>query len=463
MSLQNYTPFFSLLIIVVTVSGFIPSHGSDEIIPRAASTSMGDVGALPGISSDIIDNLPDDVTVDLISGIITWTSPHADELRLVVVPANDVVGGLDFQFADISMFDVSTNALPVLFPISDKTADELVQVAFTVFAIDPDGPDGALRYALVGGGPNNDRIDSITGKYEWVPTETQGGAHHNVTVAVTDNSGASDYETFSIEVNEINEPPYLDRMPRLVTDEHSLLTFPVVAFDPDLPANILTYSLSGEPFGAVISQSDTGWDFTWTPNENQDGLETFAIIVSDGAGGSFGQLVIVDVREINEPPVLDKISAHSVCAGSILAFSAIATDPDLPANALTYSLVGEPFGAAIATADGTGSFLWIPHESQIGTHLFEVVVSDGVVFGNPQTIAVHVCPPTRQSSVPDKVLHPAVHEFFLPDLTDRTSDPDGVLVYILTIARHGSDAIDPVTWRDERPDEKHVGPPWFLK
>ncbi len=53
----------------------------------------------------------------------------------------------------------------------------------------------------------------------------------------------------------------------------------------DLPANTLTFSLSGEPAGASIDPN-TGV-FTWTPTEAQ-GPEpyTFDVIVSDGAGGT---------------------------------------------------------------------------------------------------------------------------------------------------------------------------------
>ena len=43
----------------------------------------------------------------------------------------------------------------------------------------------------------------------------------------------------------------------------SLLTFTATATDADLPANTLTFSLSGEPVGASIDPN-TGV-FTWTP------------------------------------------------------------------------------------------------------------------------------------------------------------------------------------------------------
>jgi len=57
-------------------------------------------------------------------------------------------------------------------------------------------------------------------------------------------------------------------------------------------------------------------------------------------------------------------------------FTATATDPDFPANTLTFSLVGAPPGASIGSASGI--FTWTPTEAQgPGVFAFTVRVSDG--------------------------------------------------------------------------------------
>ena len=75
-------------------------------------------------------------------------------------------------------------------------------------------------------------------------------------------------------------------------------------------------------------------------------------------------------------PVLAAISDKSGNEGSLLTFTATATDADVPAQTLTYSLVaGAPFGAAIHA--NTGVFTWTPLESQGGaTYPITVRVSD---------------------------------------------------------------------------------------
>ena len=61
---------------------------------------------------------------------------------------------------------------------------------------------------------------------------------------------------------------------------------------------------------------------------------------------------------------------------TLLTVTASATDADLPADTLTYSLVTAPTGATINPS--TGVFTWTPGEADgPGTHNVTVRVSDG--------------------------------------------------------------------------------------
>ena len=215
---KNHPLLFLTLVAAVLVAGFVPAYGSAESRPQAPATNVGDADLPLDLPSDILDSLPDSVTLDPTTGIFTWIPPHGEALRLVIVETDDGVDGWDFQFADMGMRNATANAPPVIFPISDLAADELATINVTAFAIDPDGPDSALLYSLAGMGSDGDVIDPATGEYRWTPTESQGGMRHLVTVQVTDGHGALDYEVFGIGVNEVNVAPYLDGVPRLGTD-----------------------------------------------------------------------------------------------------------------------------------------------------------------------------------------------------------------------------------------------------
>jgi hypothetical protein len=90
----------------------------------------------------------------------------------------------------------------------------------------------------------------------------------------------------------------------------------------------------------------------------------------------------------NAAPMLDPIGDKTASVGAALTFTATAHDSDLPAQILTYDLIGAPAGATIGA--GTGAFSWTP--SAVGDYTFTVRVRDS---GLPQksaqeTITVHV-------------------------------------------------------------------------
>jgi hypothetical protein len=73
--------------------------------------------------------------------------------------------------------------------------------------------------------------------------------------------------------------------------------------------------------------------------------------------------------------VLAAIGDKSVMLGTSLTFTASASDSDLPANSLAFSLGGgAPAGASINSA--TGQFSWAPTVAQAGIHSITVRATD---------------------------------------------------------------------------------------
>ena len=102
---------------------------------------------------------------------------------------------------------------------------------------------------------------------------------------------------------------------------------------------------------------------------------------------------------LNSAPVLATLPGTNVNAGALLTFTANATDADLPAQILTFSLAGQPPGASITTG---GLFTWTPAQNQApGTNAITVIVADS---GTPsltatQTFNVIIIPPPRNLTI----------------------------------------------------------------
>jgi hypothetical protein len=132
--------------------------------------------------------------------------------------------------------------------------------------------------------------------------------------------------------------------------------------------------LTGAPAGASIT---SGGVFSWTPTEAQGpGSYTFTVKTTDDGTPNLSdeEQVTITVNEVNLPPVLGTISNQTGYWGNGFGFTATASDPDIPANTLTFSLIGAPSGATINAASGL--FAWIPTSAQIGSHTFTVRVTD---------------------------------------------------------------------------------------
>ncbi len=91
----------------------------------------------------------------------------------------------------------------------------------------------------------------------------------------------------------------------------------------------------------------------------------------------------------NSAPVLTAVpTAATIPELRPYTFDADATDADLPAQTLTFSLLGGPSGATIDVT--TGVFLWTPTEAQgPGDYTFTVRVSDGLA-NTDQLVTLHV-------------------------------------------------------------------------
>jgi hypothetical protein len=129
----------------------------------------------------------------------------------------------DFEAIAIQVID-SANQAPIVTNPGNKTVNELVNLAFTVAATDPNGDP--ITFTL-GGAPAGATIGASTGAFSWTPTEAQGAGTYTVTITASDNrtpplSGSA---AITITVNEVNVTPVLAAIGNKTVTEMALLAF----------------------------------------------------------------------------------------------------------------------------------------------------------------------------------------------------------------------------------------------
>jgi hypothetical protein len=174
-----------------------------------------------------------------------------------------------------------------------------------------------------------------------------------------------------------------------------------------------------------------GYTARFTAAANTNGVANFTFTAT-GNGTTFGPMnygILITTTNApvsNTAPSLAPITNRSVIAGTTINFTNSATDADLPAQILTFSLPNAPAGAAINP--GNGIFNWRPTIAQSPTtNLLSVIVTDN---GTPamsatQNFTVTVqrpIDPTLQSvSLSGGALQFQVTGDFGPDYSIETS------------------------------------------
>lgn len=326
--------------------------------------------------------------------------------------------GTDYGAAvTVSLIVNPTPDAPWIAWIGDAQLVQGETLAFDAYADDADLPDDRLTFSLDAGAPEGASIDPDTGAFTWAPTDATAPGVYAITVRVTDSGdpAQSATATFYVTLAYANRPPVLPALPDRTVNEGSALSFIVAAVDPDEPAQEITYTLdAGTPAGATIDPT-TG-AFSWTPGES-DGGGVFTITVRATDSGEPSRwsaaTFTITVAEINLPPVLAAIPDQAAVEHTPFSFQAAATDADLPAQTIRYSLAaGAPAGATIDAV--TGVISWTPSEAQGGrTHAITVVATDSGAASASRTFRVAVA----------EVDDPPV----LPALPDRTADAGAFL------------------------------------
>jgi hypothetical protein len=280
------------------------------------------------------------------------------------------------------------NVAPILTVPSDQTLDELTALSVSASATDADLPTNALTFSLVSP-PSGMSINPTNGLITWTPDETQGPSSNLVTVVVTDtnefavnNQSFIVTNTFSVVVSEVNAAPLLFFPTNLVVhDELATMTLNAIGVDSDDPTNALTFSLISPPAGMTIDPANGL--ITWTPDEGQGpSSNVITVVVTDtnslaatNNSISTTNTFVVLVNEVNVAPILTVPTNQVIDELATLSVSVSATDADLPANTLTFSLVSPPSGMTIDATNGL--ITWTPTEAQgPGSNLVTVVVTD---------------------------------------------------------------------------------------
>ncbi|MEJ5311506.1 MAG: putative Ig domain-containing protein, partial [Anaerolineae bacterium] len=290
-------------------------------------------------------------------GVFSWMPGYdAAGVYPLTLAASD---GALTDTAEVTITVRNVNRAPALAPVGPQAVDEGALLTFTVMADDPDGDALTLSVAPLPPGAL-----FAGGVFSWMPGYDAAGVYP-LTLAASDGA-LTDTAEVTITVRNVNRAPALAPVGPQAVDEGALLTFTVMADDPD--GDALTLSVAPLPPGALFA----GGVFSWMPGYDAAGVYPLTLAASDGALTDTAEVTIT-VRNVNRAPALAPVGPQAVDEGALLTFTVMADDPD--GDALTFSAAPLPPGALFAG----GVFSWMPGCEAAGIYTTTFVVSDGVL------------------------------------------------------------------------------------
>ena len=346
----------------------------------------------------------------------TYTDADHNGVYEVEVTANDGNGGTDNQAILVTVINV--NEAPTLLILSNSIIAENTDTSggYTVgflTATDPDAGDTAT-YTIVGGvdaavfsiSSNNLILTDGILNYE-------AKSSYEVTVQVTDSGALTHDQPFTITVTDINEVPVITQTGPLTVSmsedgSPTLWTAPTVdATDGD--DDILTWILLSGPSHGIATVSGTGVSpapFTYIPDTDYNGADSFEVQVSDGQGGNDSITVNVTINAVNDAPTAviasPPVSVDENAAGTALSASG---SGDIDDDELTYSWQVLS-GSAVLHDSNTDSPTFDPPD--VGPDgaeiIFQLTVSDGFLNDTAQcTVTVNWVPYVDVECIPANV------------------------------------------------------------
>ncbi|MCT7660821.1 Ig-like domain-containing protein [Mycobacterium deserti] len=274
---------------------------------------------------------------------------------------------------------------------------------------------------------------------------------------------------------------FLNQSPTAVADtvttaEDDDVTIPVLANDTDgdLGAgDVLTVTDFTQPANGEVVLNPNG-TFTYTPDANFNGTDTFSYTVSDeaspwhlhGLAGFFGggghsstTTVTVNVTPVEDnsgAPVADNDTA-TVNEGQSIAISVLDGDTDPDGNTTidptTVQVLTQPTNGAIQINPATGAITYTHNGSETTTDLFTYTVQDtSGAPSNTATVTITITPVNDGAPVADNDTA-TVNEgqSIAVNVLDGDTDPNGnttidpTTVQVLTQPTNGAIQINPAT------------------
>ncbi|MGE0607851.1 MAG: tandem-95 repeat protein, partial [Pirellulales bacterium] len=283
-------------------------------------------------------------------------------------------------------------------------------------------------------GPSNALVPlNADGSFSYPPKAKFNGTD-SFTYRANDGAAISKFATVTYTVNPVNDEPVANYDAYSVNEDTTLniAAAGVLTNDTDIDLDPLTAVLVAGPSNGLLTLNADG-SFSYTPNANFNGTDSFTYRANDGTVNSNIATVTITVNAVNDAPVAGGGAAYAINSDQTLSVSApglLTGATDLDGDSLSPVLIAGPSSGSL-TLKADGSFTYVPVNNFNGNVSFVYVVSDGNATSQQVnvTIAVHAIGGASAIDVP-----PAPNEDDSNEAPAPVSQPAAAPVLTLAVA-----------------------------
>ena len=345
------------------------------------------------------------------SNLIITPPLNYSGLATITITASEEDGELSIsQIFNLDILPV--NDAPSLDNISDQNFNEDDSILITLSASDVDYDNLAFSAES----NNSDILINLENNLLNISASENYFGTGDITVTVSDGQGGDDSQIFEITIEPVNDIPIISGLDSQVVEDGIVSIFPE-GFDVE--GSELTFSVSGEPSNGSVSLLN--WFFTYTPDSNFNGQDSFSYIAFDGENYSEEGIINISVLEVNDAPVIVDIQDQVIDEDT--NFFYVLDAEDIEQDPLSYSYtVDENINASI-----NGNILTITFDEDYNGEVeVDIEVSDGE-FSDSDSFIITVVPindaPIVQNPIENIFLNEDFGEYVI-DISDVFSDID---------------------------------------
>ncbi|OWK39911.1 RTX toxin [Fimbriiglobus ruber] len=318
------------------------------------------------------------VTTAPVHGILSGTAPD-----LTYTPDAGYFGPDSFQFTDTNGTATSTSATVTLTVVGTPTANAQTVTtaqgtAATVMltGTDPNTPPQSLTYAITAN-PTHGTLSGTAPNLTYTP---DAGYYGTDSFQFTDTNGTATSTPAAVTLTIVGTPTVDDQTDTV--GENGSVGTTLTGTDPNSPALSLTYTITTGPTHGTLSGSAP--NLTYTPDAGYFGSDSFQFTDTNGTATSAPATVSLIV--VGTPTATAQ--TVTTAEGTAVAVTLAGTDPNTPAQSLTFTVTTGP---AHGTLTGAGANLtYTPDVGYFGSDSFQFTATNGTATSTPAAVTLVV-------------------------------------------------------------------------